>query len=382
MSRKIRTAIIGAGNCASALVQGTRFYRNVKASDDAIGLMHPSLGGYLPKDIEISAAFDIDARKVGKDLSEAIFSAPNNTRRFAEVEPLGVEVLPGQVLDGIGKYCRDVIPIYDGKPADVADVLRQTRTDVMVSYLPVGSEQAAGWYAEQCIAAGCALVNCMPVFITSNAGWQERFIAAGLPMVGDDIKSQLGATILHRALVELFRTRGVRVERTYQLNFGGNTDFLNMLERERLTSKKISKTQAVTSIMDYKLPADSIHVGPSDFVPWLEDRKFCQIRVEGKAFGDNPIMCEVKLEVWDSPNSAGVVIDAIRCAKLGLNRGDAGPLIGPCSYFMKSPPVQFPDEEARRRTEEYITRKETTPLEIPVISGNRRSGNAVRVSAK
>ncbi|MBV8816554.1 MAG: inositol-3-phosphate synthase, partial [Verrucomicrobia bacterium] len=303
-------------------------------------------------------------------------------RRFAEVEPLGVEVQPGQVLDGIGKYCRDVIPIYDGKPADVADVLRQTRTDVMVSYLPVGSEQAAGWYAEQCIAAGCALVNCMPVFITSNAGWQERFIAAGLPMVGDDIKSQLGATILHRALVELFRTRGVRVERTYQLNFGGNTDFLNMLERERLTSKKISKTQAVTSIMDYKLPADSIHVGPSDFVPWLEDRKFCQIRVEGKAFGDNPIMCEVKLEVWDSPNSAGVVIDAIRCAKLGLNRGDAGPLIGPCSYFMKSPPVQFPDEEARRRTEEYITRKETTPLEIPVISGNRRSGNAVRVSAK
>lgn len=354
MKREIRTAIIGVGNCASALVQGIEFYRNVQPQEEVIGLMHTALGGYLPAHIHFTAAFDIDARKVGRDLSEAIFSLPNNTRRFADVPPTGVEVQPGTLLDGLGRYCKDVVPVYEGESANVGDILRTTGTEVAVCYLPVGSEQAVRFYAEECLRAGCALVNCLPVFIASRPEWRERFRQAGLPLIGDDIKSQVGATIVHRMLVELFRTRGVRIEKTYQLNFGGNTDFLNMLERDRLQTKKISKTQAVTSLIDYKLPSESVHVGPSDYVPWLEDRKFCQIRLEGKAFGEAPIICELKLEVWDSPNSAGVVIDAVRCAKLALDRGESGALIGPASYFMKSPPQQFPDDEARRLTERFI----------------------------
>ncbi|MBV8588101.1 MAG: inositol-3-phosphate synthase [Verrucomicrobia bacterium] len=355
MKREIRTAIIGVGNCASALVQGVEFYRHVQADEEVIGLMHTALGGYLPADIQFTAAFDIDARKVGQDLSDAVFALPNNTRRFADVPPTGIKVQPGTVLDGLGRYCKEVVPVYQGEPANVVEILRETQTEVVICYLPVGSEAAVRFYAEACLDAGCALVNCLPVFIASRPEWRERFRQAGLPLIGDDIKSQVGATIVHRMLVDLFRTRGVRVEKTYQLNFGGNTDFLNMLERDRLQTKKISKTQAVTSLMDYKLPSESVHVGPSDYVPWLEDRKFCQIRVEGKGFGEAPIVCELKLEVWDSPNSAGVVIDAVRCAKLALDRGESGALVGPASYFMKSPPQQFPDSEARRLTERFIS---------------------------
>jgi len=353
-SKSIRVGLVGIGNCASSLVQGLTFYRDAKEDEPVPGLMHANLGGYHVGDIEISAAFDVAASKVGRDVAEAIYAAPNNTFRFANAPSTGVVVQRGRTLDGIGRYLREEIEESDVPAADVADVLRQTETDVLVSYLPVGSEVATRWYAEQALAAGCGFVNCIPVFIASDKSWQRKFAERGLPLIGDDIKSQVGATIVHRLLANLFRDRGVRIDRTYQLNFGGNTDFLNMLERERLESKKISKTQSVVSQMDIPLAAGDIHVGPSDHVPWLADRKFAYIRVEGTTFGNVPLNVELKLEVWDSPNSAGVVIDAVRCAKLAIDRGIAGPLIAPSSYFMKSPPQQFNDAEARRRLEEFI----------------------------
>jgi myo-inositol-1-phosphate synthase len=353
---KINVAIIGVGNCASSLVQGRYFYEN--ATDSAVipGLMHPTLGGYHISDINFVAAIDIDANKVGKDLSEAVFAPPNNTFKFSEVPHQGVRVSRGMTHDGLGKYLSEVITKSKGGTDDIVKLLKDTETDVVVSYLPVGSEEATKWYVEQVLAAGCGFINCIPVFIARDhyGYWPKRFQEAGLPIIGDDIKSQVGATIVHRMLTRLFRERGVRVDRTYQLNFGGNTDFLNMLERERLESKKISKTSAVTSMLDYELPASDVHVGPSDHVPWLLDRKWCYIRMEGTTFGDVPLNAELKLEVWDSPNSAGVVIDAIRCCKLALDRGLAGPLIGPSAYFMKSPPQQFPDDVAHDMVEEFI----------------------------
>ena len=351
---KIRVAIVGVGNCASSLVQGVQFYGTGSGDGFVPGLMHRDLAGYLPGDIEFSAAFDIHAQKVGRDLGEAILQAPNNTIRFAEVPPLGVTVQRGMTLDGIGKYLKGVIPASRRPVADVAAVLRESRTDVVVSYLPVGSQKATEWYAEQAIAARCAFVNCMPVFIASRPEWRQRFEARGLPIIGDDIKSQVGATIIHRVLTNLFRERGVRLDRTYQLNFGGNTDFENMLERERLESKKISKTQSVMSQLDIPLSAENVHVGPSDYVPWLKDRKWAHIRLEGRGFGDQPINVELKLEVWDSPNSAGVVIDAIRCCKIALDRGIKGALLAPSAYLMKSPPEQWADEDARARLERFI----------------------------
>jgi myo-inositol-1-phosphate synthase len=354
-ARKLRVGIVGVGNCASSLVQGLSYYRDADGNEPIPGLMHASLGGYHVSDIEISAAFDVAESKVGKDVSDAIFAAPNNTRQFSKVPPLDVEVKRGRTLDGIGRYVADAVPEARGEAVDVARELRDSRTDVLVSYLPVGSQQASEWYMEQALEAGCAVVNCLPVFIASRPEWAARFEARGLPLIGDDIKSQVGATIVHRVLANLFRERGVRLDRTYQLNFGGNTDFQNMLERERLSSKKISKTQAVASQLDIPLPADDIHVGPSDFVPWLGDRKWAYIRLEGTTFGGVPLNAEVKLEVWDSPNSAGVVIDAVRCAKLALDRGEAGALVGPSSYFMKSPPQQFTDDEARELTRRFIT---------------------------
>jgi len=353
-SGKIRVGIIGVGNCASSLVQGVQFYGGAKEDDFVPGLMHVELGGYRPRDIEFSAAFDINATKVGRDLSEAIAAEPNNTIRFAEVGRLGVKVHRGMTHDGVGKYLKDVIKKAPGATDDIVGILKKTRTDVVVNYLPVGSEMATKWYVEQVLEAGCAFINCIPVFIASQKYWQHRFEERRLPIIGDDIKSQVGATIAHRVLTNLFRERGVRLDRTYQLNFGGNTDFMNMLERERLESKKISKTQAVTSQLGHPLGADNVHVGPSDYVPWLTDRKWCYIRMEGTTFGNVPLNCEMKLEVWDSPNSAGVVIDAIRCAKLALDRGMAGALSGPASYFMKTPPRQFTDEEARQKTEAFI----------------------------
>jgi myo-inositol-1-phosphate synthase len=352
--RRIRVALAGVGNCACSLVQGVTFYRGAAVGDLVPGLMHVDLGGYHVRDIEFSAAFDVARSKVGKDLAEAIFAEPNNTLAFAAVPPLGVEVRRGPTHDGLGRYLRERIEEAPGDGDDVAAVLRRTRTDVLVSYLPVGSETATKWYAEQALAAGCAFVNCIPVFIASDAAWASRFRERGLPLIGDDVKSQVGATITHRLLTRLFRERGVRLDRTYQLNFGGNTDFLNMLERERLHSKKVSKTNAVTSELAQPLDRDDVHVGPSDYVPWLKDRKWCHIYMEGTTFGNVPIKCELKLEVWDSPNSAGVVIDAIRCARLALDRGIGGPLVDPSSYFMKSPPQQFSDDEARQRTEAFI----------------------------
>jgi len=354
LSRKIRVGIIGVGNCASSLVQGVQFYRNVTSEQFVPGLMHVDLGGYGVQDIEFSAAFDINATKVGRDLGEAIFAKPNNTIRFTDVPRLGVKVHRGMTHDGLGKYLKKVIKKAPGSTDDIIGILRRTHTDVVVSYLPVGSEMATKWYVEQILEAGCSFVNCIPVFIASQKYWQRRFRERGLPIIGDDVKSQVGATIAHRVLTNLFRERGVRLDRTYQLNFGGNTDFLNMLERERLESKKISKTQAVTSQLGHALSASNVHVGPSDYVPWMTDRKWCYIRMEGTTFGDVPINCEMKLEVWDSPNSAGVVIDAIRCAKLALDRGLAGALVGPSSYFMKTPPRQFTDEKARALTEAFI----------------------------
>ncbi|AVA25611.1 inositol-3-phosphate synthase [Rhizobium sp. NXC24] len=357
-TQPIRVGLVGVGNCASSLVQGLTYYRNVQDNEPVPGLMHVKLGGYHVRDVEICAAFDVAASKVGRDVAEAIYAKPNNTKRFADVAATGVEVRRGNTLDGIGRYLEGEIPQSPEPVADVANVLREARTDVMVSYLPVGSEEATKWYAEQALAAGCAFINCIPVFIVSKSEWQRRFSERGLPIIGDDIKSQVGATIVHRMLVNLFRERGVKIDRTYQLNFGGNTDFLNMLERERLESKKISKTQSVTSQLDVPLAAEDIHVGPSDHVPWLTDRKWAYIRLEGTTFGGVPLNAELKLEVWDSPNSAGVVIDAIRCAKLALDRGIGGPLIGPSSYFMKSPPQQFTDHEARRRTQAFIEDRE------------------------
>jgi myo-inositol-1-phosphate synthase len=352
---RVRVAIIGVGNCASAFVQGVQHYRDADVREDVPGLMHVDLGGFHVRDIEFTAAFDIDADKVGKDLGQAIWAGQNNTIRFADVpERLGVPVHRGMTHDGLGKYLKEKIRPAPGETADITGILRETRTDVVVSYLPVGSEQATKWYVEQILAAGCGFVNCIPVFIAREPYWNARFERAGLPIVGDDIKSQVGATIVHRALARLFYERGVKMLHTSQLNVGGNMDFYNMLERERLESKKISKTNAVTSIMGHELPADDVYIGPSDYVPWLTDRKWAHIRVEGQAFGDVPLNLEMKLEVWDSPNSAGIVIDAVRCCKLALAHGIGGQLDGPSSYLMKSPMHQRPDSEARELTERFI----------------------------
>jgi myo-inositol-1-phosphate synthase len=352
---KVRVAIIGVGNCASSFVQGIHYYRDADPAQPVPGLMHVDLGGYHVSDIELSAAFDIDADKVGKDLSEAIFAGQNNTLKFdTEVPHLGVEVQRGMTHDGLGRYLQQKITKASGSTVDIAEVLKETRTDVVVSYLPVGSEQATKWYVEQILESGCGFVNCIPVFIAREDYWNRRFQKAGLPIIGDDIKSQVGATIVHRQLARLFHDRGVKLLRTSQLNVGGNMDFFNMLERERLESKKISKTNAVTSIMGHELPADDVHVGPSDYVPWLTDRKWAHIRLEGQAFGDAPLVAELKLEVWDSPNSAGIVTDAVRCCKLALNNGLAGQLDGPSSYLMKSPMHQRPDDEAHALTEAFI----------------------------
>jgi myo-inositol-1-phosphate synthase len=355
--KKVRVAIIGVGNCASALVQGVEFYKDAKDDDHVPGLMHVNLGGYHIRDIEFSAAFDVVDTKVGLDLSEAINAFPNNTIKFADVPNLGIKVQRGMTHDGLGKYLSKVVKKAPGPTADIVKILKDTHTDVVISYLPVGSEMATKWYVEQLLEAGCGFVNCIPVFIASQPYWQKRFIEKGLPIIGDDIKSQVGATITHRVLTTLFGERGVQLDRTYQLNFGGNMDFYNMLERERLESKKISKTQAVTSMLGYEMNPDNIHVGPSDYVPWLTDRKFCHIRMEGTTFGNVPLLLECKLEVWDSPNSAGVVIDAVRCIKLALDRGISGPLLGPSSYFMKSPVEQYNDSEALRKTLEFIAGK-------------------------
>ena len=349
----IRLAIAGVGNCASSLVQGLEYYRDVDPADDVPGLMHVVLGGYHVRDVEVVAAFDVDAAKVGLDVGKAIFSGQNNTIKFATVGELGVQVQRGPTLDGLGSFYRETIEESPAEAVDVAQALRETNTDVLVSYLPVGSEEAQKHYAQACLDAGVAFVNAIPVFIASNPEWAAKFSNAGIPIVGDDIKSQVGSTIVHRVLTRLAEDRGMAVDRTYQLNFGGNMDFKNMLERERLLSKKISKTQAVTSQLDEPLPADNVHVGPSDHVPWLEDRKWAYIRIEGRNFGDVPLNIELKLEVWDSPNSAGVIIDAVRCAKLALDRGVGGPLLGPSAYFMKSPPVQYPDDQAREMVEEF-----------------------------
>jgi myo-inositol-1-phosphate synthase len=354
----LRVAIIGVGNCASSLVQGVQYYRH--AADDVFipGLMHPRLGGYHVGDIEFSAAFDIDERKVGRDLGDAIFQEPNNTVKFAEVSPLGVIVQRGMTHDGLGVYLAQMIHKAPGSTADIAGILRDTGTHVVVNFLPVGSEMATKWYVEQVLDAGCAFVNCIPVFIAREAYWRRRFEERGLPLVGDDVKSQVGATIVHRVLTKLFMDRGVHLDRTSQLNFGGNTDFYNMLERERLVSKKISKTDAVRSQLGHELPAEAIHIGPSDYVPWLADRKWAHIRLEGRGFGDQPINLELKLEVWDSPNSAGVVIDALRACKLALDRGIKGALLAPSAYLMKSPPEQWPDDAARQRLERFIAGEE------------------------
>jgi len=351
---KVRVAIVGVGNCASSFVQGVHYYRDASTKDFVPGLMHVDLGGYHVRDIEFVAAFDIDKKKVGLDLSEAIFAGPNNTVKFSDVPKLGVKVERGMTHDGIGKYLADIIEKAPGQTADVVGILKKTQADVLVSYLPVGSEEATKWYVEQALQAGVAVVNCIPVFIAREPYWQKRFEEKNLPIIGDDIKSQVGATIVHRVLTRLFRDRGVKLERTYQLNFGGNTDFLNMLERDRLMSKKISKTRSVTSQLDYDVGKDNVHIGPSDYVPWLNDRKWAYIRLEGRTFGDVPLNVELKLEVVDSPNSAGIVIDAVRCCKIALDRGISGSLEGPSSYFMKSPPVQYTDSEARRLVEEFI----------------------------
>ncbi len=352
--KKVRVAIIGVGNCASSLVQGVHFYKDAADSDRVPGLMHVNLGGYHIRDIEFSAAIDITEPKVGKDLSEAIYAFPNNTYKFSDVPFLDVPVARGMTHDGLGKYLSQYLKKAPGHTADIVKILKETKTDVVINYLPVGSEMATKWYVEQILDAGCGMVNAIPVFIASQEYWGERFRQRGLPIIGDDIKSQVGATILHRVLTSLFVDRGVRLDHTYQLNFGGNTDFMNMLERERLESKKISKTGAVTSMLPYTMNPDDIHVGPSDYVPWLLDRKFCYIKMEGTTFGDVPLNLEAKLEVWDSPNSAGVVIDAVRCVKLAMDRGISGPLIAPSSYFMKTPPKQFKDDLCLEMTEAYI----------------------------
>jgi myo-inositol-1-phosphate synthase len=352
---KVRVAIVGVGNCSSSLVQGVQYYRDASPDQAVPGLMHVNLGGYHISDIEFTAAFDVDAEKVGRDLGEAIFRGQNNTVKFSDVPKLGVPVHRGMTHDGIGKYLGKVITKAPGETDDVVGILKETNTDVVVSYLPVGSEEATKWYVEQVLSAGCAFVNCVPVFIAREPYWQRRFEERGLPIIGDDIKSQVGATIVHRRLARLFMDRGVRLERTHQLNVGGNTDFMNMLERERLESKKISKTNAVTSQLDYDIGDRNVHIGPSDYVAWLDDRKWAYIRMEGRSFGDVPLNIELKLEVVDSPNSAGIVIDAVRCARLGLDNGLAGALEWPSAYFMKSPPVQHPDDRCRDEVEEFIS---------------------------
>jgi myo-inositol-1-phosphate synthase len=367
---KVRAAIIGVGNCASSLVQGVEYYKNAAPDDFIPGLMHVDLGGYHVSDIEFVAAFDIDQTKVGKDLSEAIFSGPNNTYKFASVPTTGVKVSRGMTHDGLGKYLSQVITKAPGPTADIVSILRDTGADVVINYLPVGSETATKWYVEQVLRAGCGFVNCIPVFIGREQYWRDRFEAERLPIVGDDIKSQVGATIVHRTLARLFRERGVKLERTSQLNVGGNTDFLNMLERERLESKKISKTNAVTSQLDYDLGKENVHIGPSDYVEWLSDRKWAYIRLEGRTFGDVPLNVELKLEVWDSPNSAGVVIDAVRCAKLAKNHGIGGALLGPSAYFMKSPPIQYTDEQARQLTDEFIVQYSASASAPQATKGN------------
>lgn len=358
-NKKVRVAIIGVGNCASSLVQGVQFYKDTPDDATVPGLMHVNLGGYHVRDIEFTLGIDVVDTKVGKDLSEAIYAYPNNTFKFAEVPNMNIPVVRGMTHDGLGKYLSQILTKAPGPTANIIQLLKDTKTDVVVSYLPVGSEMATKWYVEQILEAGCAFVNAIPVFISSSEYWSQRFRDKGLPIIGDDIKSQLGATILHRVLTSLFVDRGVKLDRTYQLNFGGNTDFMNMLERERLESKKISKTGAVTSMLPYPLDPTNVHVGPSDYVPWLTDRKWCHIRMEGTTFGNVPLNLETKLEVWDSPNSAGVVIDAVRCAKLALDRGMSGPLIAPSSYFMKTPPKQFRDNIARDMTEAFIRGDET-----------------------
>ncbi len=364
MSKKIKVTIVGVGNCASSLVQGVEYYKQASETELIPGLMHTNLGGYHIGEVEFVAAVDVNAAKVGKDLSEAIYTEPNNTFKFCDVPKSGVTVGRGRLLDGIGKYVGEVIDISDEPEVDMVKLLKDSRTDVLVSYLPVGSEKATRWYAEQALEAGVGFVNCIPVFIAKDKQWAERFRARGLPIVGDDIKSQVGATIVHRVLTRLFLDRGVKLMRTSQLNVGGNTDFLNMLERERLESKKISKTNAVTSQLDYDIGARNVHVGPSDYVSWLDDRKWAHIRMEGQTFGDVPLNLELKLEVWDSPNSAGVVIDAIRCCKLALDNGVGGPLLGPSAYFMKSPPFQYPDDECHRMVEDFIAKM--APSHVPV----------------
>ncbi|MBX5442792.1 MAG: inositol-3-phosphate synthase [Solirubrobacteraceae bacterium] len=367
-SSKVRVAIIGVGNCASAFVQGVYYYKDADPNERVPGLMHVDLGGYHVGDIEFTCAFDINATKVGKDLGEAIWAEPNNTIKFCDDVPekIGAPVYRGMTHDGVGRYLAEKIEKAPGPTDDIVQILKDTHTDVVVSYLPVGSEQATKWYVEQVLEAGCAFVNCIPSFIASQDYWNERFKKAGLPIIGDDIKSQVGATITHRALARLFHDRGVEMQRTSQLNVGGNMDFYNMLERDRLESKKISKTQAVTSIMGHELPADDVYIGPSDYIPWLTDRKWAHIRLEGKAFGDVPLNVELKLEVWDSPNSAGIVIDAVRFCKLALNHGVSGQLDGPSSYLMKSPMNQRPDHEARRLSEEFIEKYKGLPGTKPV----------------
>jgi myo-inositol-1-phosphate synthase len=378
MPGTINVAIIGVGNCASSLVQGVHYYRDAKDGDSIPGLMHVNLGGYHISDIKFVAAIDIDKNKVGKDLSEAIYAPPNNTYKFCDVPLSGVKVSRGMTHDGLGKYLSQVIQKAPPPTVDIVKLLKETKTDVVLNYLPVGSEMATKWYVEQVLQAGCAFVNCIPVFIASRQDWSDRFADHGLPVIGDDVKSQVGATIVHRVLTKLFVDRGVKLEKTYQLNFGGNTDFMNMLERERLESKKISKTGSVTSQLPYKLDPDNIHVGPSDYVPFLLDRKYCHIRMEGRTFGDVPLLVETKLEVWDSPNSAGVVIDALRCCKIALDRGLKGALTGPSSYFMKTPMIQYSDEQARLNVEEFIAANgekaaaETAPA-VKKAAGKKKS---------
>ena len=362
---KVRVAIIGVGNCANALLQGVEYYRDAAPDQFVPGLMHVDLGGYHVGDIEFTAAFDVTTTKVGKDLADAIWAHPNDTIKFADVAPTGIKVHRGMTHDGIGKYLSDVVDKAPGETDDVVGILRDTKTDVVVNYLPVGSEMATKWYAEQILEAGCAMVNCIPVFIAREPYWQQRFAEKGLPVIGDDIKSQVGATITHRVLTSLFRDRGVKLDKTMQLNVGGNSDFLNMLERERLESKKISKTNAVTSMLDYDLGEKNVHVGPSDYVPWLTDRKWAYIRMEGSSFGDVPLNVELKLEVWDSPNSAGIVIDAVRLAKLALNKGVAGALEGPSAYLMKSPPEQIADDDAHDAVERFIEENRRTRESSP-----------------
>lgn len=354
-SNEIRVAIIGVGNCANSLIQGVTFYKDAAPDVEIPGLMHAVLGGYHVRDVNFVAAFDIDEKKVGLDLADAIWASENNTIKFSDVATTGLIVQRGHTLDGLGRYYKETITESDEEPVDVVSVLKERKVDVLICYLPVGSEEAAKYYAQCAIDAGAAFVNALPVFIASDPEWADKFSAAGLPIVGDDIKSQVGATITHRIMAKLFQDRGVHLDRTYQLNVGGNMDFKNMLERDRLESKKISKTQSVTSQLDHDMGARNVHIGPSDYIPWLDDRKWAYVRLEGRAFGNVPLNLEYKLEVWDSPNSAGVIIDALRCAKIALDRKIGGPLLSPSSYFMKSPPVQYTDEVAHERTEQFIS---------------------------